>query len=353
MQKKNHVWAIIGLVIIIGGIVLYRQWQLDGFRTELRDASAQIFDSGADLPALTDPDFTTITDADIYLSDEVDGVALEINGQSYFFSYQILNWHEVVNITGETNIAVTHCTLCRSSAVYTSNDLFAHAGKIWNNNELLIDASTGSYWNQITGTAIEGSRSGEQLTTYPFDVMSWGEWKDLHSSGYVLSNETGYDRDYSRHPFENYDIADIVYFPMNNVDSRVSAKWIIDGVEIGDTRLAFVRKIMQGTWVLNFKVEDQRYVAFYDTELEETNVFSAADRIFTYDQENNLFVDQDGNAWTAQGEATRSEETLEEQRTNSMFHMCWYANHTDTLVAFIDLMNDDGVTETEDVEAAE
>ena len=111
MKKHTYLWVVIAVVLIIGGLTWYRQWQMDnlisGLDLNLQNSLLseitssegvdylvppnQIFDSGSELPPLNDPHFTTITDADTYLSDAVDGVALEINGSPYFFSYQILN----------------------------------------------------------------------------------------------------------------------------------------------------------------------------------------------------------------------------------------------------------------------
>ncbi len=369
MNKKQTLWAVIAVVIIIGALVFYRQWQMDslvsGLNLDLENGllaepetvdgetylvpSEYVFDSGAELPALNDPDFTYVTDADSYLSDEVDGVSIEIGAEQYFFSYQILNWHEVVNMN-DAGLAVTHCMLCRSSAVYETQEPLMHAGKVYNNNLLLMDESSGSYWNQFTGMAIVGDRAGEELTSYPSEVMTWGEWKDLYPNGSVLSTDTGYDRDYTRHPFENYDVADLYYFPLNQIDDRMSAKWIVDGLDLGDMSVAYSRDIMKGIWVHNFTHGNLVYVAMYDTEDEVTRVFTAGSS-FTYDNEENVFVDQDGGTWSADGVALTGAQTgtqLDQVQTQSSFYMCWYANHTDTFIASIDLMDEAGEGESDE-----
>ena len=112
MNKKSTLWALIAIVIIIGALVFYRQWSMDtfvnglqmnlenGLLPEPQEANgttylvpeSYVFDSGAELPALTDPDFTSVFDADTYLSDSVEGISLELSNTQYFFSNQILNW---------------------------------------------------------------------------------------------------------------------------------------------------------------------------------------------------------------------------------------------------------------------
>ncbi|MBT4857315.1 DUF3179 domain-containing protein [Candidatus Uhrbacteria bacterium] len=364
MNKNKTLWAVVAVIIIIGGLVFVRQWKMDnivsGLDNELVNGlleepetvggttylvpSNYVFDSGADLPALTDPNYTNVTDADSYLSDEVYGIDLEIEGQRHFYSYQILNWHEVVNETvGDSVIAVTHCTLCGVSSVFQSEDTFAHAGKIYNNNELLADSSTDSYWNQMTGMAIVGERAGETLEKVDYTIMTWGDWKDLYPRGSVLSNETGYDRDYGRHPFESYDIAEIVYFPLNQIEEQMSAKWVVDGLTFNDSEVAFAQDIMKGTWILNFEIDEVALVAFYDVEEEITRIFEAGDYIFDYDPDLDVFIDQDGTSWSAEGLAASGVQMSQVSAQRS-FAMCWFANHSNSAIALIDLQ--DKTTET-------
>lgn len=362
MNKNRTLWVVIAVIVIIGGLVLYRQWQMDrviasldnNLTNGLLDQPVKaggveylvppeyVFDSGADLPALYDPEYITVQEADDDLSDAVNGIDLVIDGQHYFYSYQILNWHEVVNQTvGDETYVITHCMLCGTSAVYVANNTFTHAGKVYNNNLLLEDEVTGSYWNQATGLAIAGDMIGVQLNTISYDVMTWGAWKKANPFGQVLSVDTGYDRDYGRHPFENYDVADIYYFPMNQIDDRVSAKWVVDGFEAGDLSVAFSRNIMRGTWVMNFEANETHFVALYDTQDDVTRVFASGDKRFTYDQEDDVFVDQNGGTWSAKGTSLSGSEQLEQWQTQTSFYMCWYANHTDTKVAFIDFADDE------------
>ena len=49
------------------------------------------------------------------------------------------------------------------------------------------DEETGSYWQQITGTAIAGPLKGSKLSLVPQDELSFGLWKEEQPNGTVLA----------------------------------------------------------------------------------------------------------------------------------------------------------------------
>jgi hypothetical protein len=58
------------------------------------------------IPALTDPEFVTIEEADLNPGSE--GILVEVDGEQRFYPYAILVWHEIVNDhIGDTPVAVT------------------------------------------------------------------------------------------------------------------------------------------------------------------------------------------------------------------------------------------------------
>lgn len=58
------------------------------------------------IPALTEPKFDELGDSTV--PDDVYGVLVEIGGDSRFYPYNVMVWHEIVNdIVGGRPIAVT------------------------------------------------------------------------------------------------------------------------------------------------------------------------------------------------------------------------------------------------------
>ena len=66
--------------------------------------------------------------------------------------------------------------------------LTLHVAGINNQNFLMRDAETGTYWQQITGLAISGPLKGRQLTLVPSDELTFGTWKTEEPQGAVLND---------------------------------------------------------------------------------------------------------------------------------------------------------------------
>ena len=60
-----------------------------------------------------------------------------------------------------------------------------------NQNFIMRDAETGSWWQQISGEAIQGALKGQKLAPVDFDEISYGIWKRENPSGRVLRPENG------------------------------------------------------------------------------------------------------------------------------------------------------------------
>ncbi len=65
-----------------------------------------------------------------------------------------------------------------------------------NQNFLMRDQETGSWWQQITGKAIYGPLQGSALELVPSDELTFGEWKAEVSGGKVLAPVPKYVKEY-------------------------------------------------------------------------------------------------------------------------------------------------------------
>jgi len=61
-----------------------------------------------------------------------------------------------------------------------------HLTGINNQNFLMHDEETGSWWQQVTGEAIHGPFKGRRLDLVPYDEVSFASWKREHPKGRVL-----------------------------------------------------------------------------------------------------------------------------------------------------------------------
>jgi hypothetical protein len=63
-----------------------------------------------------------------------------------------------------------------------------HLAGINNQNFIMRDEETGTYWQQISGKAISGPLKGRQLTLVAFDELTFATWKAEEPSGTALSD---------------------------------------------------------------------------------------------------------------------------------------------------------------------
>ena len=71
-----------------------------------------------------------------------------------------------------------------------------HLAGINNQNFLMRDDQTGTYWQQISGKAISGPLRGQQLTLVHSDELTFGLWRSEEPGGTVLQDVARYRADY-------------------------------------------------------------------------------------------------------------------------------------------------------------
>jgi hypothetical protein len=76
-------------------------------------------------------------------------------------------------------------------------DLRFHLAGINNQNFLMRDEQTGTYWQQITGLAVSGPLKGQRLELIPADELTFALWKTEQPSGTVLNDAPGYVKEYA------------------------------------------------------------------------------------------------------------------------------------------------------------
>ena len=62
-----------------------------------------------------------------------------------------------------------------------------HLVGINNQNFVMQDAETGTWWQQVSGEAILGPLKGRHLTLLPFDQLTFGAWREESPGGRVLA----------------------------------------------------------------------------------------------------------------------------------------------------------------------
>jgi len=118
-------------------------------------------------------------------------IGVEHNGEARAYPVRFIVYHHQVRDTvGGKPVMVTYCSVCRTGRVYDpvvdgQPETFRLVG-MDHFNAMFEDATTGSWWRQVSGEAVTGKRKGAQLATLPFTQMSLKRWFELHPEGKVL-----------------------------------------------------------------------------------------------------------------------------------------------------------------------
>ena len=235
------------------------------------------------IPSIDEPVFTTVQEADDTIKEDTRGVYLSINGDTRFYPYNILVWHELVNDTvGGERVVVSFCPLCGSAVVFSSEvngeDVdFGVSGLLFESNLLMYDRETETLWSQIIGEAVIGEHTGEKLEILDMRLMTFDEFTQLAPGGKVLSTDTGYRRDYERYPYGSYDTNDEIIFPVQNEDKRFFAKEVFYIINTDDRSVAFKLDQLEREEVaeVEFVNDDEESVsvtAQYDSSTKEITV---------------------------------------------------------------------------------
>lgn len=208
------------------------------------------------IPSIDEPVFVAASDAG-FVSDSDTVIGLNLNGDARAYPLLILVWHEIVNDeVGGVPVAVTYCPLCYTSQVFErviqgEAVEFGTTGKLYQSNLLMYDRLTDTYWSQALGAAVKGPLSGDRLDRVPFDIASWGDWKDLHPETVILSTDTGHIRSYGVDPYGTYYTDPRIIFPVDNPDDRMHPKEIVIGLGLGGIHKAYRQADIESEVAIN------------------------------------------------------------------------------------------------------
>jgi len=106
------------------------------------------------------------------------------------------------------------------------------SGRLYESNVLLYDHQTESLWSQLKEEAVTGPLTGTRLAVVPSILTTWKQWQTQHPETFVLSTQTGYDRNYDYSLYEGYARHPSTLFPIANQDDRLAPKERIIGVSL-------------------------------------------------------------------------------------------------------------------------
>lgn len=113
-----------------------------------------------------------------------------------------------------------------------------------NQNFIMRDEETGSYWQQASGLAISGPMRGARLKLAPYDELSFGLWKSEAPQGMVLAPVAAYASQYVSKDWE----AEVGSYPsvVSVAGTTLGAREVVIGVNIDGAARAYpLEKVVQ------------------------------------------------------------------------------------------------------------
>lgn len=182
-----------------------------------------------------------------------------------------------------------------------------HLTGINNQNFLMSDEETGSWWQQVTGEAVFGPRKGRRLDLVPYDEISFEEWKREHPGGRVLRVAEGAPWKQDSRDWEVGMAKVPVVTPVRSGDP-LKPRDLIVGVQLGGATRAYPMEALQqqspvqdavgGVPVLVVVGEDSKSVRAFQRTVDgrELSFFAKPGTLRLVDAET-------GSEWSFAGEA--------------------------------------------------
>jgi len=124
-------------------------------------------------------------------------IGVVLNGDAKAYPIRYLGFHHQVQDTvGGKPLIITYCTVCRTGRVFEpivkgKYEKFRLVG-MDHFNAMFEDATTKSWWRQVTGEAIAGKLKGEKLPEILSKQTSLAEWLQLYPNSLVMQTDSSY-----------------------------------------------------------------------------------------------------------------------------------------------------------------
>ena len=112
-----------------------------------------------------------------------------------------------------------------------------HLAGINNQNFIMQDEETGSWWQQVTGAAVHGPLRGERLEHVFHDELSFALWKQEHPVGRVLRPDVTPGREFGRD--WEADTAKLPVVTPQRPGEPLPPRELVAGVKVGDEAKAY------------------------------------------------------------------------------------------------------------------
>ncbi|RLD22979.1 MAG: hypothetical protein DRI71_06505 [Bacteroidetes bacterium] len=275
--------------------------------------------------SIDNPAFLTVAEADFINDDEL-VIIVNFQGIIKVYPHKVLDYHEIVNdVFQDSLLTISYCPLTGTAAAWKGNFSgintdFGVSGLLYNNNLILYDRETDSYWSQMKFFSIFGTKVFDEVDFVPVVETTWGTFKQMNLPAEVLRGNVGSSTNYSSYPYGNYRTDNnYLLFPLEEPDDRLGAKervlFVVD--EDQDVEMVAINypspDLVQNVVVSN----DVAYIRNNALNLMVALPTITTDGVtHTFEYKHNalpvILIDEEGNEWDVFGKAVSGPRTGEQ-----------------------------------------
>jgi len=232
-----------------------------------------------DIPALDNPRYKTLSEID-YMEDDDLVLVANVEGTIKIYPVKILVYHELIN---ESNDLISYSTLTGTSKMWRRivdgvRLDFGVSEYVLNNNLIMYDQTTSSFWSQLLSRCISGNYIDTKMPSINVLETHWATAKIAYPNAPVLDIDTGFARAYDVYPYGDYrDERDLILpFNMEYLDNRLLTKEKVLGIlgdstaiaysydDLPDTDIMLSEDVLEDENILVVGYKSQRYLAAFN-----------------------------------------------------------------------------------------
>jgi hypothetical protein len=148
-----------------------------------------------------------------------------------------------------------------------------HLAGINNQNFLMRDDQTGTFWQQITGRAVAGPLAGSQLEFVASDELSFGLWRNQSGPKTILKPVAKYANDYETKDWDvrMAKVKTVLDFP----DAGLRPRDLVFGVDAFGVSRAYLVKRIHGAKLIEDRLNGTPVLVVLGPDRKSIRVFQA------------------------------------------------------------------------------
>jgi hypothetical protein len=195
------------------------------------------------IPIIAEPQFTSLKEEienNVELTNNSYAVIFQYAGETKVYPLKYLNWHNgVQDKVGGENFFIVWDPLTLFTTAWPMDDYsgFGVSGFVHESQSIYFDRTTHGLWHPMTSEAITGIDSGKRIERLATFVAQIGDVLAAEPDAKVMTDETGFTRNYSSSPYYGYMRSKALLFPVHyKTEVKIARKEIVLGLHFRTTQ---------------------------------------------------------------------------------------------------------------------